>query len=437
MAVKIRLMRVGKKKQPTYRVVVADGRSPRDGRFIEIIGQYAPRQDPSCFQIDAESALAWLRKGAQPTEQVQKLLTAHRRVGAVRGRAQQARGHQALAPRLRHRQGRRRREAGQGRAEAPTPRPRPAAPAASARPPKRRPTKPRRGGRGSARRRSAAAEPRPPPRTTPAEDDPNDATTTSTTTTTTTTSRTRSAPRATASSVPVRVAVTEYVTRNLADDPDAIEVEVEERARRGGAAGARQPRRHGPAHRPARSRDPGAAPARACRGHRRRRQGQRRHRRVTRWRPTRATASRSDGSGGRTGCAARSRSPSRSNRPERAAPGAVLYAGDRELVIDVVAPAPGRVARAASTGVDDRTAAEALLGAVLTADPLDRGDVELDDDESGCTSSSAPTVVDRAGHALGTRRRGRGEPRARSAGARRRRAGADGVRGRARATASW
>jgi small subunit ribosomal protein S16 len=74
VAVKIRLMRVGKKKQPTYRVVVADGRSPRDGRFIEIIGQYAPRQDPSFCQIDAESALSWLRKGAQPTEQVQKLL---------------------------------------------------------------------------------------------------------------------------------------------------------------------------------------------------------------------------------------------------------------------------------------------------------------------------------------------------------------------------
>jgi small subunit ribosomal protein S16 len=72
--VKIRLMRVGKKKQPTYRVVVADGRSPRDGRFIEIIGQYAPRQEPSLVEIDSDSALAWLRKGAQPTEQVQKLL---------------------------------------------------------------------------------------------------------------------------------------------------------------------------------------------------------------------------------------------------------------------------------------------------------------------------------------------------------------------------
>ena len=75
MAVKIRLMRVGKKKQPTYRVVVADGRSPRDGRFIEIIGQYRPRQEPSFCEIDGASALAWLRKGAQPTEQVQKLLT--------------------------------------------------------------------------------------------------------------------------------------------------------------------------------------------------------------------------------------------------------------------------------------------------------------------------------------------------------------------------
>ncbi len=76
MAVKIRLMRVGKKKQPTYRVVVADGRSPRDGRFIEIIGQYAPREEPSRVSIDGDAAIAWLRKGAQPTEQVQKLLAA-------------------------------------------------------------------------------------------------------------------------------------------------------------------------------------------------------------------------------------------------------------------------------------------------------------------------------------------------------------------------
>ncbi|MFN8035698.1 MAG: 30S ribosomal protein S16 [Acidimicrobiia bacterium] len=74
MAVKIRLMRVGKKKQPTYRVVVADGRSPRDGRNIETIGQYRPREEPSFVELDGDKALHWLRNGAQPTEQVQKLL---------------------------------------------------------------------------------------------------------------------------------------------------------------------------------------------------------------------------------------------------------------------------------------------------------------------------------------------------------------------------
>jgi small subunit ribosomal protein S16 len=75
VSVKIRLMRMGKKKQPTYRVVVADSRSPRDGRNIETIGHYRPRQDPPTTDIDGEKALAWLRKGAQPSEQVQKLLT--------------------------------------------------------------------------------------------------------------------------------------------------------------------------------------------------------------------------------------------------------------------------------------------------------------------------------------------------------------------------
>ncbi len=64
MAVKIRLMRVGKRKQPTYRVVVADSRSPRDGRIIETIGHYGPRQDPSYFDLNDERALAWLREGA-------------------------------------------------------------------------------------------------------------------------------------------------------------------------------------------------------------------------------------------------------------------------------------------------------------------------------------------------------------------------------------
>ena len=74
MAVKIRLMRVGKKKQPTYRVVVADARSPRDGRFLEIIGQYAPRQEPSTVEIDNDRALHWLNAGAQPTDSAAKLL---------------------------------------------------------------------------------------------------------------------------------------------------------------------------------------------------------------------------------------------------------------------------------------------------------------------------------------------------------------------------
>ena len=72
--VKLRLMRMGKTKQPTYRVVAADGRSPRDGRFIEILGTYEPRAEPSRVNIDNDKAVGWLRKGARPTEQVEKLL---------------------------------------------------------------------------------------------------------------------------------------------------------------------------------------------------------------------------------------------------------------------------------------------------------------------------------------------------------------------------
>lgn len=75
MAVKLRLMRMGKKKQPTYRIVAADSRSPRDGRFIEIIGHYDARRDPSVIKVDNERAVHWLQNGAQPTETVQKLLT--------------------------------------------------------------------------------------------------------------------------------------------------------------------------------------------------------------------------------------------------------------------------------------------------------------------------------------------------------------------------
>ena len=73
--VKLRLMRMGKKKQPTYRVVAADARSPRDGRFLEIVGHYDPRREPSSITIDNDKALAWLNKGAQPTESARKLLT--------------------------------------------------------------------------------------------------------------------------------------------------------------------------------------------------------------------------------------------------------------------------------------------------------------------------------------------------------------------------
>lgn len=73
MAVKIRLKRLGQKKAPFYRIVVADSRSPRDGRFIEEIGTYDPNNDPSTFNIDAEAAKKWLANGAQPTEVVGKL----------------------------------------------------------------------------------------------------------------------------------------------------------------------------------------------------------------------------------------------------------------------------------------------------------------------------------------------------------------------------
>ena len=74
MSVKLRLTRVGKKKQPQYRIVAADARSPRDGRFIEILGHYDPRQNPSGLTVDNGKAIKWLSQGAQPTERVAKLL---------------------------------------------------------------------------------------------------------------------------------------------------------------------------------------------------------------------------------------------------------------------------------------------------------------------------------------------------------------------------
>lgn len=75
MAVRIRLKRLGAKKRPFYRVVVADQRSPRDGRFIENIGRYQPMDDPSLIEIDEERALHWLRVGAQPSNTVRVLMT--------------------------------------------------------------------------------------------------------------------------------------------------------------------------------------------------------------------------------------------------------------------------------------------------------------------------------------------------------------------------
>lgn len=74
MAVRIRLRRTGGKKQPSYRVVVADSRSPRDGRFIENIGHYNPRTDPATVEIDEERARYWLSQGAQPSDAVARLL---------------------------------------------------------------------------------------------------------------------------------------------------------------------------------------------------------------------------------------------------------------------------------------------------------------------------------------------------------------------------
>ena len=76
MAVKIRLRRMGQKKAPFYRIIVADSRSPRDGKFIEEIGTYDPTKDPSEFKVDEEAAKKWLNNGAQPTEVVSKIFQA-------------------------------------------------------------------------------------------------------------------------------------------------------------------------------------------------------------------------------------------------------------------------------------------------------------------------------------------------------------------------
>jgi small subunit ribosomal protein S16 len=83
MAVKIRLRRTGRSKQPFYRIVVADSRSPRDGRFIEIIGQYAPRQGDTAVNLKADRVNYWMDNGAQPTDTVRSLL---RKAGVLKTR---------------------------------------------------------------------------------------------------------------------------------------------------------------------------------------------------------------------------------------------------------------------------------------------------------------------------------------------------------------
>jgi small subunit ribosomal protein S16 len=74
MAARIRLARIGSKKNPIYRVVVADSRSPRDGRFIEIVGRYNPQTQPSTIDLDADKIKGWISKGAQPSDSVKRLM---------------------------------------------------------------------------------------------------------------------------------------------------------------------------------------------------------------------------------------------------------------------------------------------------------------------------------------------------------------------------
>ncbi len=75
MAVKIRLTRLGAKKKPFYRIIVADSHSPRNGRFIEVIGNYDPTKEPAIVNVDEEKAIDWMMKGAQPTDTVRSLLS--------------------------------------------------------------------------------------------------------------------------------------------------------------------------------------------------------------------------------------------------------------------------------------------------------------------------------------------------------------------------
>ncbi len=127
MAVKIRLARAGAKKAPFYRVVAADSRSPRDGRFIEILGRYNPRTEPSSVELDLEKVDAWIAKGAQPTEAAAKLIAIARGEKKPRGRGAVKKRQQGV------REGRPSETAAakaSRRAESASPRPRAEAPAA-------------------------------------------------------------------------------------------------------------------------------------------------------------------------------------------------------------------------------------------------------------------------------------------------------------------
>ena len=94
MAVKIRLRRTGRKKQPMYRIVVADSRSPRDGKFIEVIGQYAPRQGEQALNLKNDRVNYWLDNGAQPSDTVRSLL---RKAGVLKTRHEQRIGRERTA----------------------------------------------------------------------------------------------------------------------------------------------------------------------------------------------------------------------------------------------------------------------------------------------------------------------------------------------------
>lgn len=94
MAVKIRLRRTGRKKAPSYRIVVADSRSPRDGKFIEVIGQYAPRQSEQALNLDTARVNYWLDNGAQPTDTVRSLL---RKAGVLKARHETRLGRKLTA----------------------------------------------------------------------------------------------------------------------------------------------------------------------------------------------------------------------------------------------------------------------------------------------------------------------------------------------------